>query len=184
MMPATVLIADDDPDILDLITALLVGEGFQTVTFSDGLAALHAIRTQRPELAIIDLAMPVLDGRELIGRLRKEPGEPLPVIAMSASLNAPPPDLLQADAYLAKPFDLEELLEHVKYLANRKIESAIAGADGPPSLAPVMSSAVYYQATPSGHPEDFYRESAVSFTREKTGEKAGDTPAQSGYTLP
>lgn len=184
-MPATVLIADDDPDILDLITALLDQEGFQTVTFSDGLAALHTIRTQRPALAIIDLAMPVLDGRELIERLRKEPGEPLPVIAMSASLNEPPPDLLQADAYLAKPFDLEELLEHVKYLANRRIEPAIASAEDDLALAPVStSSAVFYQATHSGHPEDFSRESAVPFTREKTGEKAGDTPARSGYTLP
>lgn len=183
-MPATVLIADDDPDILDLIAALLAQEGFQTVAFSDGLAALHAIRTQRPALAIIDLAMPVLDGRELIERLRKEPGEPLPVIAMSASISAPPPDQLQADAYLAKPFDLEELLEHVKYLANRSSEPAIAGADDPPSLAPVMSSsAVFYQATHSSHPEDFYRESAVPFTREKTGEKTGDAPTQSGYTL-
>lgn len=135
-MPATVLIADDDPDVLDLITALLDQEGFQTVVFSDGLAALHAIRTQRPALAIIDLAMPVLDGRELIERLRKEPGEPLPVIAMSASLNAPPPDLLQADAYLAKPFDLEELLEHVKCLANRSSAPAFAGVEDPPFARP------------------------------------------------
>lgn len=121
-MPGTVLIADDDPDILELITALLTEEGFQTVICGDGIAALHVIRTQRPTLAIIDLAMPLMNGYELIARLRAEPGEPLPVIAMSAAIYEPSPDQLQVDAYLAKPFDLEELLEHVKYLASRDKE--------------------------------------------------------------
>lgn len=139
-MTAPVLVADDDPDILDLITALLNQEGFQTVTFSDGLAALHWIRTQRPALAIIDLSMPVLDGRELIERLRKEPGDPLPVIAMSASIYDPPSELLQADAYLTKPFDLEELLEQVKYLTSRKGEPDARSAEDYASLAPVRQS--------------------------------------------
>jgi len=123
-MTATVVVVDNDPDILDLITALLSEENIQTITFRDGLAALRCIQAHRPTLAIIDLAMPVMDGREFIERLRKEPGPRLPIIVMSADLYAPPIDLLQADAYLAKPFDLEELLEQVKYLASQQSEPA------------------------------------------------------------
>jgi len=118
-MIATVLVADDDPDILDLITALLAEEGFQTVACSDGLEALHYVRVQRPALVIVDLAMPVMDGRELIKRLRKEPGPPLPIIAMSATIYAPPSEELQVDAYLTKPFDLEELLEYAHALSSQ-----------------------------------------------------------------
>jgi CheY-like chemotaxis protein len=116
-MPATILIADDDPDILELITALLTEEGFQTVGFNDGLAALHHIRAQRPAVAIIDMAMPVMDGRELIERLRQEPGPQLPVIAMSAAFHPSSIQPLEVEAYLTKPFDLEELLEQVNYFS-------------------------------------------------------------------
>lgn len=139
-MTATVLVADDDPDILDLITALLTEEGFQTIACRDGLAALHSIRTQRPALAIIDLAMPVMDGLELIARLSKEPGDSIPVIAMSAALYAPPSDHLQVDAYLAKPFDLEELLEQVQYLTSRKVQPGTRSAEGSFSLISVWQS--------------------------------------------
>lgn len=116
-MTAMILIADDDPDILELITALLTEEGFHTVGFSDGLAALHHIRAQRPAVAIIDMAMPVMDGRELIERLRQEPGPPLPVIAMSAAFHPSSIQPLEVEAFLTKPFDLEELLEHVQYFS-------------------------------------------------------------------
>jgi CheY-like chemotaxis protein len=137
-MSATVLIADDDPDMLDLLSTLLAEEGFQTVAVSDSVTALHIIHTRRPTLAIIDLALPVMDGRELIERLRQEPGPPLPVIAMTT---APFPDLseepLEVDAYLTKPFDLEELLEHVTYLASQQQEMLPSHADGHLSLISV-----------------------------------------------
>lgn len=116
-MTATILIADDDPDILELINALLTEEGFHTVGFNDGLAALHYIRAQRPAVAIIDMAMPVMDGRELIERVRQEPGPPLPIIAMSAAFHPSSIQPLEVDAYLTKPFDLEELLEQVHYFS-------------------------------------------------------------------
>src|SRR5690349_20670353 len=119
-MTATILIADDDPDILELITALLTEEGFHTVGFNDGLAALHHIRAQRPAVAIIDMAMPVMDGRELIERLRQEPGPPVPVIAMSAAFHPSSIQPIEVDAYLTKPFDLEELLGHVQYFSSHQ----------------------------------------------------------------
>ncbi len=119
-MTATILIADDDPDILELITALLTEEGFHTVGFNDGLAALQHIRAQRPAVAIIDMAMPVMDGRELIERLRQEPGPPVPVIAMSAAFHPSSIQPIEVDAYLTKPFDLEELLGHVQYFSSQQ----------------------------------------------------------------
>ena len=139
-MIARVLIADNDPDILELISALLNEEGFETIAFTDGLAALHAIRTERPAVAIIDLAMPVMDGWELIRRLRSEPGKRVPVIAMSAAMYEPPQDLLQVDAYLSKPFDLEELLEYVQDLAFRADRMVRTSADGEPTLLPLRHS--------------------------------------------
>jgi DNA-binding response OmpR family regulator len=139
-MPGPVLIADDDPDILELLTALLTEEGFQTVVCGDGLAALHLIRTRRPALAIIDLGMPLMNGYELIERLRAEPGEPFPVIAMSAAMYEPSLDQLQVDAYLAKPFDLEELLEHVKYLTSHQSAPDLQDTPEQTSIVPIRRS--------------------------------------------
>jgi|SRR6185437_1990840 len=140
-MAAMVLIVDNDPDVLELISALLDEEGFQSVTCSDGLAALQAVTTHRPALAIIDLALPIMSGYELIERLRQTPGQPLPVIAMSSAMYAPHPDLLQVDAYLAKPFDLEELLAHVTYLAQRQYAPETPSMQEEPLLAPIRNSA-------------------------------------------
>ncbi len=140
-MAAIVLIVDDDPDVLELISALLNEEGFQTVTCRDGLAALQAFTTRRPALAIIDLAMPIMTGYELIERLRTAPGQPLPIIAISSAMYAPAPDRLQVDDYLAKPFDLEELLAHVIYLAQRQYEPETPGSEEQPILAPIRNTA-------------------------------------------
>jgi DNA-binding response OmpR family regulator len=133
-MTATVLLADDDPDILELLSALLTEEGFHVVAFSDGLAALHHIRAQHPDVAIIDLAMPVMDGRELIKRLRSEPGPSVPVIAMSASLYPSTAEILDADAYLTKPFDLEELLAEVQHFTRQSEHQNPPGTADPFSL--------------------------------------------------
>ena len=147
-MPATVLIVANDPDMRDLISALLTEEGFQIVAVSDGVAALHIIRTRRPALAIIDLTMPVMDGRELIERLRQEPEPPLPIIAMSAALSSDSNDHIEADACLSKPFDLEELLEHVTYLISQQPGPPAANADDQFSLISAgQSVAELHQAT-------------------------------------
>ena len=138
-MAAMILIVDDDPDVLELISALLDEEGYQTITCSDGLAALQAISAHRPTLAIIDLAMPIMTGYELIERLREAPGQPLPIIAISSAMYAPAPDQLQANAYLAKPFDLEELLAHVTYLAQQQYQPAAQSIEEEPILAPVRN---------------------------------------------
>jgi DNA-binding response OmpR family regulator len=140
-MAAKVVIVDDDPDVLELISALLDEEGYQTIICSDGLAALQAINTHRPALAIIDLTMPIMTGYDLIERLRDMPGQPLPIIAISSAMYAPSPDQLQVDAYLSKPFDLEELLAQVTYLAHRHSESAAASIEEMTVLAPLRNSA-------------------------------------------
>jgi two-component system response regulator MprA len=144
-MPPTILVADDDPDILEVITTLLTQEGYQTIACANGLLALQQIALQRPALAIIDLSMPVMDGKEVILHLHQAPGPRLPVILMSASIYLPAQEKLQVEAYLAKPFDLEELLFHVLALAGqpeaRETEEARASVfsrppprDGPASL--------------------------------------------------
>ena len=127
-MPTTILVADDDPDILEVITILLTQEGYQAVACSNGLIALQQIDAQRPALAIIDLSMPVMDGSEVIQRIRQQPGPQLPVILMTAFINLTVLETLQVEAYLAKPFDLEELLAHVQTLAGPPESSAAVEA--------------------------------------------------------
>ncbi|HEY7127993.1 MAG TPA: response regulator [Ktedonobacterales bacterium] len=127
-MPTTILVADDDPDILEVITVLLTQEGYQIVACSNGLKALQQIDVQRPALAIIDLSMPVMDGSELIQRIRRQPGPQLPIILMTAFINLTMLEALQVDAYLAKPFDLEELLTHVQIFAGPPESSAAVEA--------------------------------------------------------
>ncbi len=130
-MPIRILVADDDADILEVITALLTQEGYQTIACSNGLAALQQIHTQRPALAIIDLAMPVMDGKEVIRRIRQGTGPYLPIILMTASIHVPTLETLQVDAYLAKPFDLEELLTHVLTFAGPPEDTTAVKATSP-----------------------------------------------------
>lgn len=70
MMPARILIADDDPDILSGLKERLEWCGHQTMTAKDGVEALSAIRQERPSLVLLDLELPIITGIEVLERLR------------------------------------------------------------------------------------------------------------------
>lgn len=118
-MRPIIMVVDDELDILDIVVQLLEGEGYAVVAFSDGHAALDYARHHPPALALVDLLMPLMDGRELIARLRAEVGSDLPIIVMSASTNRNRVYDLPIQEYVGKPFDLDDLLGHV----NRLIDS-------------------------------------------------------------
>ena len=117
---ATIALVDDDKNILASVSMLLEQEGYHVRTFSDGAAALTALTTTPPDLAILDIKMPRMDGLELLRRLRQTAD--LPVIFLTSKdeeidemmgLNA------GADDYIRKPFSQRLLLERVKAVLRR-----------------------------------------------------------------
>lgn len=106
--PPTVLIADDEPAIVDLLAQFLEDEGYEVECATDGLMALEMMRKSRPDLVIADVMMPKMDGFELLDELAAN-SEAVPVILMSAAVVS----RREGVPFIAKPFDLGELLDLV-----------------------------------------------------------------------
>jgi DNA-binding response OmpR family regulator len=117
---AVVLIADDDPDIRDLVEFKLTQVGHAVVAREDGPAALEAIRANRPDIALLDVMMPGMTGIEVCRALRTESATAdLPVILLTA--RASDSDMEEgievgADDYVIKPFSLRDLTNRVEEL--------------------------------------------------------------------
>lgn len=112
-----VLIADDDADILSLVKAILERSGHEVVAVSDGAEALASVRARKPDLAVLDIAMPEVDGLEVLRRLRADATTcDLPVVLLSARAQEADVErgfAIGASAYLKKPFSPRELTDHV-----------------------------------------------------------------------
>jgi len=120
-MPHKVLVVDDEKSILRLITFNLEKEGFQTIVANDGNEALAKINTEQPDLVILDLMLPGLDGLEVCRRVRQE-GLPVAVIMLTAKDQEIDRVLgleLGADDYITKPFSPRELVARVKAVLRR-----------------------------------------------------------------
>jgi two-component system response regulator MprA len=120
-MSARVLIADDDRAIRDALTRALGLEGYDVVQANDGTTALSVIESAHPDVAILDVMMPNIDGLTVCRVLRAERNR-LPVLMLTARTETP--DRVAgldagADDYLAKPFDLDELLARLRALLRR-----------------------------------------------------------------
>ncbi len=140
---ANIALVDDDKNILASVSMLLEQEGYHVRTFSDGAAALTALTTTPPDLAILDIKMPRMDGLELLRRLRQ--AQDLPVIFLTSKdeeidelmgLNA------GADDYIRKPFSQRLLLERVRAVLRR--------AEGKSGAAPVAGEAAKKEALVRG----------------------------------
>jgi CheY-like chemotaxis protein len=115
-----VLIADDDEDILALVRATIERSGHEVMAVGDGAAALSAMAERRPDLAVLDIAMPELDGLEVLRRLRADEGtRDLPVILLTAQAQAADVErgfATGASAYVRKPFSPHDLATRVDEL--------------------------------------------------------------------
>jgi DNA-binding response OmpR family regulator len=122
-MPAkktTILAADDDPQILRLISRNLHFEGYEVIAVSDGQAALEQIEAQAPDLVLLDVMMPRLDGFTLTQRVREFSAVPLILLTARGEDADKIHGLdLGADDYLTKPFSVEELLARVRAVLRR-----------------------------------------------------------------
>ena len=126
---ATILVVDDEPRIVQLVRDYLEHGGFTVLTASDGQAALRTARTGRPDLVVLDLSMPGLDGLDVARSLRRE-GE-VPIIMLTARTEESDKLVgleLGADDYMTKPFSPKELVARVRAVL-RRAEGASAPSD-------------------------------------------------------
>jgi two-component system OmpR family response regulator len=116
-----VLVVDDEPSITELVSTALRYEGFDVTVAANGREALDAAVAVRPELIVLDVMLPDLDGFEVIRRIRSD-GSWTPVVFLTAR-DAPDDKVgglkLGADDYVTKPFSLEELIERVRAVLRR-----------------------------------------------------------------
>ena len=122
---ATILIVDDEPKITRLVRDYLESSGFGVVTAGDGREALMRARTERPDLVILDLGLPGLDGLDVARSLRRD-GD-LPIIMLTARDDETDKLIgleLGADDYVTKPFSPRELVARVRAVLRRRDRSA------------------------------------------------------------
>ena len=125
-----VLIVDDDPHIREVVRFALKRAGFDTAEAKDGLAALGAVKAQRPELVILDIGLPEVDGTEVCRRIRQG-GDATPIIFLTAQDDEIDRVLgleLGGDDYVTKPFSPRELVARVKAVLRRLRPQAPAQA--------------------------------------------------------
>ena len=115
---ARILIADDDPAMITILTHLLSAEGYEVIVARDGIEALEAVHSSKPDLIVLDLMMPRLDGLGVLMRLY---GDETPLKTPSILLTAQDPteykdlaESLGAKRFMEKPFDIRHLVTAVR----------------------------------------------------------------------
>ena len=119
-MPQTIALVDDDRNILTSVSMTLEQEGYQVRTYTDGESALQSLLARPPDLAVLDIKMPRMDGLEVLRAIRSdETLKALPVVILSSSREES--DLVRswdlgANAYVVKPVDIDQFFTAVKAL--------------------------------------------------------------------
>jgi len=119
-MAQTILVVDDEPQIVRLVRAYLEEAGFRVVIASDGEQALYTARHEQPDLVVLDLLMPRMDGLEFARRIRRE--RDVPIIMLTARADETDRIVgleLGADDYVTKPFSPRELVARVRAVLRR-----------------------------------------------------------------
>ncbi len=118
-MPKKILVLDDDHDLVFLIQQALSKHGYEVMTAHDGAAALKALKTEVPDLMIVDLTMPVMSGWHFTMKVREDARfKNTPIIVLSGLLeeDADPEKSEAGTYYMVKPFDVFELIARVEKL--------------------------------------------------------------------
>ena len=128
---AEVLVVDDDPAVLDLVGTVLEIEGHRVRRVADGPSALRSVAEQRPDLVVLDIMMPGMDGQAVLRQLRSSRGAELPVCMLTAlDDDATTWESWRAgcDWYLSKPFEADALLRFVDLVGAEPVASAVTPA--------------------------------------------------------
>lgn len=139
-MAATIALVDDDRNILTSVSIALQTEGFVTRVYSDGEAALKALTDNPPDLAVLDIKMPRMDGLELLRRLREKVATPVIFLtSKDDELDEALGLAMGADDYIAKPFSQRLLIARIRAILRRtEAASAVPGAEGEQEPQPVL----------------------------------------------
>ena len=138
-MSTTIALVDDDRNILTSVSIALQAEGFRTRVYSDGEAALKALTDNPPDIAVLDVKMPRMDGMELLRRLREK--SDLPVIFLTSKADELDEALglaLGADDYIAKPFSQRLLIARIRALLRRSEQRAAPDPGNGEAPAPLI----------------------------------------------
>lgn len=120
-MSDKIFLVDDDRNILVSVSMVLEAEGFDVKTFNDGAAGLKAILEEKPDLVVLDVKMPRMDGIEVLSKLREESA--VPVIFLTSKDDEVDQVIglrMGADDYITKPFSQRLLIERIKVLLRRR----------------------------------------------------------------
>jgi two-component system alkaline phosphatase synthesis response regulator PhoP len=124
-----ILVIDDEPSIVNLVSAYLKPEGYEVYTASDGVAGLKAAKAYKPDLIVLDLMLPGMDGIELLSRLRR--GSDVYVILLTARTEETDKIVglsVGADDYVTKPFSPRELVARIK-AALRRLKTTVTSSE-------------------------------------------------------
>jgi two-component system response regulator ChvI len=139
-MSIVIALVDDDRNILTSLSVTLQSEGFITRLYSDGEAALKALLDNPPDLAVLDIKMPRMDGMELLRRLREK--SDFPIIFLTSKdeeLDEALGLAMGADDYIAKPFSQRLLLARIRAVLRRtELRAHAPGADDEPEAVEIM----------------------------------------------
>ncbi|MEB0261785.1 response regulator [Mucilaginibacter sp. 10I4] len=120
MASKKILVVDDDPDIREIIMMVLESEGFSVSGLDNGNAVVNTVQQTLPDIVLLDVQLGDRDGRDICRELKEQPStQAIPIMIISAShgWHALREKSCNADDFLAKSFDITELVEHVKRLA-------------------------------------------------------------------
>jgi len=130
------LVVEDDPNIVDLIRSNLAVRGFDTIVSADGLRALRLLETEAPDIVLLDLMLPEIDGFELCRQIRERSSVAIIVVSARGGERDKVSALnVGADDYMTKPFSIEELLARINATLRRTRPSAGAAEETPGVLA-------------------------------------------------
>jgi len=149
-MPKTILVVDDKASVRTLVREYLAAEGFRVVTAENGQIALYSARQEKPDLVLLDIMMPEMDGYEFIRTYRRESS--IPILLLTAKMEETDKVLgleLGADDYITKPFGMKELVARIHAALRR------AGAQAAPSavlrVGEIVLDKESHQVTVGGH---------------------------------
>lgn len=118
-----IVVADDNIDILNLVSKRLTRRGFEVETATDGQEALDLVRSSMPDAVVLDWVMPVIQGHEVCAQLKAQKAtSEVPIVMLTARASDDDVNLgmqLGADAYITKPFEIDELAETIRQLVER-----------------------------------------------------------------